>query len=104
MSKKICKLFSNGCKIFRKKYFWTLVVENLRTLILNMAKIHIQLVKKEVSDVLSSKKQWLTTMYAFKLERKKEFFYEIYQMENFLNPPVEERAGLVKRTPFLFFI
>ena len=39
MSCKRCKIFPTFCKIFRNISLWTLDVEKLRTMILNMAKI-----------------------------------------------------------------
>ena len=51
-----------------------------------MAKIHKPLVKKETSDVLSSRivLSDSKTIYVFKLECKKALLHEIYNMETFL--------------------
>ena len=51
-----------------------------------MAKIHKPLVKKETSDVLSSRivPNYSKTIYVFKLECKKTLLHEIYNMETFL--------------------
>ena len=54
MSAKLCKFFSNFCKIFLERFVWTLDVGKFRTITLNIAKAHILLVTKETSDVLSS--------------------------------------------------
>ena len=51
MNTKVCKTFKDNLKIF----FLKLVFGKLRAMILNMAKIHKLLVKKEASDVLSSR-------------------------------------------------
>ena len=39
MSSKRCKIFPTFCKMYRNIFLWTLDVEKLRTIILNMAKI-----------------------------------------------------------------
>ena len=53
MNMKICETFPIFLKIFCKKILWTLDFGKLREFILNMAKIHKPLQKKEISDVLS---------------------------------------------------
>ena len=58
MSAKLGKNFPNFCRIFVKQFVWTLDVEKFRTTMLNLAKTHILLVKKETSDVLSSNIVW----------------------------------------------
>ena len=52
MSAKLFKTFPNFCEILLKQLVWTLDVEKLRTIIVNIT--HILLVKKETSDVVSS--------------------------------------------------
>ena len=47
MSAKLGKNFPNFCRIFVKEFFWTLDVEKFRTIMLNIAKTHILLVKKK---------------------------------------------------------
>ena len=54
MSAKLCKTFPNICKIFLKQFVWTLDVKKFKTIMLNIAKTHILLVKKETSNVFSS--------------------------------------------------
>ena len=86
MNMKICKTFPMFFKIFWKRFLWTLDFGKLRAIILNMAKIHKPLVKKETSDLLSSRivlNDW-KTIYAFKLECKKVILHGIYNMKNFL--------------------
>ena len=53
MSAKLGKNFPNFCRIFVKQFVWTLDVEKFRTIMLNIVKTHILLVKKETSDILS---------------------------------------------------
>ena len=53
MNMKICETFPIFLKIFCKKILWTLDFGKLREFILNMAKIHKPLWKKDVSAVLS---------------------------------------------------
>ena len=53
MSAKLGKNFPNFCKIFVKRFVWMLNVEKFRTIMLNIAKTHILLAKKETFDVLS---------------------------------------------------
>ena len=55
VSAKLFKTFPNFCEIFQKQLLWTLDVEKFRTIMVNIAKTHILLVKKETSDVVSSK-------------------------------------------------
>ena len=47
MSAKLCKIFPNFCKIFLKQFVWTLDVEKFRTIMLNIAKTDILLVKRK---------------------------------------------------------
>ena len=54
MSAKLLKIFPNFCEILLKQFVWTLDVEKFRTKMVNIAKTHILLVKKETSDILSS--------------------------------------------------
>ena len=54
MNAKLFKTFPNFCEIFLKQLVWTLDVEKFRTVMVNIAKRQILLVKKETSDVLSS--------------------------------------------------
>ena len=54
MSAKLFKIFPKFCKILLKQLVWTLDDEKFRTVMVNIAKTHILLVKKETSDVLSS--------------------------------------------------
>ena len=54
MRAEICKIFPNFCKIFLKQFVWTLGVEKFRTIMLNIAKTHVLLVKKETSHASSS--------------------------------------------------
>ena len=54
MNAKLCKFFPKFCKIFLERFVWTLDVGKFRTIMLNIAKAHILLAKKETSDVLSS--------------------------------------------------
>ena len=54
MSAKLFKIFPNFCEILLKQFVWTLDVEKFRTKMVNIAKTHILLVKKETSDILSS--------------------------------------------------
>ena len=49
-----CKTIQNVCEILLKQFVWMLDVENFRTIMLNIAKTNVLLVKKETSDVLSS--------------------------------------------------
>ena len=55
LSVKPCKIFLNFCQIFTKQFVWALDVDKFRKIIFNMAKTHELLMKKETSDVLSSK-------------------------------------------------
>ena len=73
MNMKKCKTFPNFSKTFWKKFLWTLDFGKLKGIIFNMAKIHKLLVKKEISDVLSSRivlDDW-KTIYIFRLQCKK---------------------------------
>ena len=54
ISAKLFKILPNFCKILLKQLVWTLDVEKFGTKMVNLAKTHILLVKKETSDVLSS--------------------------------------------------
>ena len=54
ISAKLFKIFPNFCEILLKQLVWTLDVEKVRTIMVNIAKTHILLVKKETSDVASS--------------------------------------------------
>ena len=54
ISAKLFKTFPNFCEILLKQLVWTLDVEKFRTIMVNIAKTHILLVKKETSDVASS--------------------------------------------------
>ena len=54
MNAKLFKTFPNFCEIVLKQLVWTLDVEKFRTVMVNIAKRQILLVKKETSDVLSS--------------------------------------------------
>ena len=54
MSAKLFKIFPNYCEILLKQLVWTLDDEKCRAIMVNIAKTHIVLVKKESSDVLSS--------------------------------------------------
>ena len=47
MSAKLCKNFPNFYRIFVKQFVWMLDVEKFRTIMLNIAKTHILLVKKK---------------------------------------------------------
>ena len=47
MSVKLGKNFPNFCRIFVKQFVWTLDVEKFRTIILNIVKAHVILVKKK---------------------------------------------------------
>ena len=75
--------------LFLKKknvFFSTLVFRKLRAIIPNMRKKPKPLMKKETSDVLSSRiilNEW-KTIYAFKLKCKKVLLGEMYDMKNFL--------------------
>ena len=51
---KLFKTFPNFCEILLKQLVWTLDVEKFRTIMVNIAKTHILLVKKETSHVVSS--------------------------------------------------
>ena len=53
ISAKLFKIFPNFCEIFLKQLVWTLDVEKVRAIMVNITKTHILLVKKESSDVLS---------------------------------------------------
>ena len=55
MNMKIPKTTPMSFKIFWKRFLWTLDFEKLWAIILNMAKMYKQLVKKEISDLLSSR-------------------------------------------------
>ena len=52
MSAKLFKVFPNFCEILLKQLFWTLDVEKFRIMV-NIAKTHITLVKKN-SDFVNS--------------------------------------------------
>ena len=52
MSAKLFKTFPNFCEILLKNLVWKLDVEKFRTIMVNIAKAHILLVKKETSDVV----------------------------------------------------
>ena len=54
VSAKLFKIFPNFCEILLKQFVSTLDVEKFRTKMVNIAKTHILLVKKETSDILSS--------------------------------------------------
>ena len=54
VSAKLFKTFPIFCEILLKQLGWTLDVEKFRTIMVNIAKTHILLVKKETSDVASS--------------------------------------------------
>ena len=54
MSAKLFKTFPNFCEVLLKQLVWTLDVEIFGTIMVNIAKIHILMVKKETSDVVSS--------------------------------------------------
>ena len=51
---KLFKTFPNFCEILLKRLVWTLDVEKIRKIMVNIAETHILLVKKETSDVVSS--------------------------------------------------
>ena len=54
-----CKAFPNFYEILLKQLVWTLDVEKFRTIMVNIAKTDILLVKKkETSDVVSSNIVW----------------------------------------------
>ena len=53
MSAKPFKTFPIFCEILLKQLVWTLDVEKVRTIMVNIAKTHILLVKKETFDVVS---------------------------------------------------
>ena len=76
MRAKLCKFFSNICKIFLEEFVWTSDVGKLRTIMLNIVKTHIPLVKKENSDVLSSNivRNSEEVKYVFELECKNLLF------------------------------
>ena len=46
MSAKLGKNFPNFCRIFVKQFLWKLDVKKFRTIMLNIVKAHILLVKK----------------------------------------------------------
>ena len=48
MSAKLCNFFPNFCKIFLEQFVWTLDVEKFKTMMLNITKTQIVLVKKEM--------------------------------------------------------
>ena len=54
MNAKLFKIFPNFSEILLKQFVWMLAVEKFRTIMVNIGKTHILLVKKETSDVLSS--------------------------------------------------
>ena len=68
------------------QFVWTLDVEKFRTKMVNIAKTHMLLVKKETSDILSSNIVQLDwkVIYVFKLKRKNILFREINIMKNSL--------------------
>ena len=68
------------------QFVWTLDVEKFRTKMVNIAKTHMLLVKKETSDILSSNIVQLDwkVIYVFKLKRKNILFREISIMKNSL--------------------
>ena len=83
MSAKLFRIFPNFCEILLKLLFWMLDVEKFRTIMVNIAKTHILLVKKETSDVLSSniaRHDW-KVIYIFKLKHKNVLFHEINIMK-----------------------
>ena len=47
MSAKLFKTFPNFCEILLKQLFWALNLEKFRTIMVNIAKTHILLVKKK---------------------------------------------------------
>ena len=47
MSAKLFTIFPNFCEIVLKQLVWTLDVEKFRTIMVNMEKTHILLVKKK---------------------------------------------------------
>ena len=86
MSAKLFKIFPNYCEILLKQLVWTLDDEKCRAIMVNIAKTHILLVKKESSDVLSSNivlHDW-KVIYEFKLKRKNVLFRGINIMKNSL--------------------
>ena len=52
VSAKLSKFFPLFCKIFLEQFVWTLDVEKFRTIMFNIAKTHILLVKKETSGIV----------------------------------------------------
>ena len=48
MSAKLCNFFPNFCKTFLEQFVWTLDVEKFKTMMLNITKTQILLVKKEM--------------------------------------------------------
>ena len=54
MSAELFKTFPNLCEILLKLLDWKLDFEKCITIMVNIAKAHILLVKKETSDVVSS--------------------------------------------------
>ena len=86
MSAKLFKTFPNFCEILLKNLVWKLDVEKFRTIMVNIAKAHILLVKKETSDVVIRNivgHDW-KVIYVFKLKHKNVLFREINIMKNSL--------------------
>ena len=54
MSAKLFNTFPTFCEVLLKQLVWTLDAEKFRTIMVNIAKTHMLLVKKETSDVVSS--------------------------------------------------
>ena len=46
MNAKLFKIFPNFCEILLKQFVWMLAVEKFRTIMVNIGKTHILLVKK----------------------------------------------------------
>ena len=83
---KLFKTFTIFLKIFSKKVSLDIDFGKLREIILDMAKIHQPLVKKETCDFWSSRivLNYWKMIYVFKLEHKKVLPCEIYNTENFV--------------------
>ena len=84
MTAKLFKIFPNFCEILLKQLVWTLDVEKFRIMV-NIAKTHITLVKKN-SDVVNSniaRHDW-KVIYVFTLKHKNTLFCEINIMKNSL--------------------
>ena len=86
VSAKLFKTFPIFCEMLLRQLGWTLYVEKFRTIMVNIGKTHILLVKKETSDVAISdifRHDW-KVIYVFKLKRKNVLFRETNIMRNSL--------------------